>query len=1089
MAIRIRDLDTDLDMDPDPYRDTDKTCLGGGMHCPSASSCIFFFKVSFCTPEKKNNSSLLFTDVQTVSMEEIDTDTSYVRPQISQDEAISMPSSSSPDLRSWKKFADSEELLITSAPADETLRPVEHIPLQVVDPISIDHLPDGTEVLRKRSEQTDEVKDNGRRIKTIILRTYHKTVCTETVTSYEIILPRKTERLVGTTVEEHITDMAPGVDETMTEGVRRIHSRHDFDKETLPDGTWLKRSVSLTIIDPLESEVNEPQIDSISLPGDIEKRVDESDIKPDGIKARKVLRTVVSRVDKTTAVEETSIIKVPSREPPDEAPVQPSLVDENGPVSSTASSENGFEMVNQDFVAEQQTVIEDIVDQTPVSADGVPLSVDAVMATSKPVHELEILLRDATEDGEKTTGLREPDKASTKEHPSGVTDMVAFPSPISDDQSFVFVSKEADSILLSKKEGPVDAAVEPTGSVPDRQVNLGKEEERDTDSKVRLPDVQKTEDLFAPTEQSVMEDITSFDRLLQADDKPDVHSKEPEILSPASVQYRDGTTTLEDMIGVTQERVEPVGKLERADKDEIIENVQAFDQFVLSDEQVVEASYKQVPVQENGDEVTPIETSDTAQYYDGTRKLEDVIGLLQKPKATLPATTECTVPQTGGLIPDEAVTVREDKTVDHIPEDVRKSENIDVPQYLPEIEYADTEMVVSTEAARDKNIIRLAGEPDVTQQRETAVSVEYFDGTRKLEDVIGVVQQPDVTDIEAADITPHIDGVLHDDKLHIPELIELPEEAMNLDMAKTLDGLCFEESPVDVKPPTADLAADEELVKDVSAFEKMLFPTDQAVEIPTSELAPQFQGVAPDSDLQKQEPENVPQVMATFDITAPLVCKDVDMPEVTTGEPDVVQHTERAISVEFFDGTRKLEDIVGVVQQPDVTQIEAADATPQIDGVVHDDELHIPQLKELPEDAMNLDMAKTLDGLRFEESPEVVKPPTADLATDEEVVKDVAAFEKMLFPTDLAVEIPTTELTPRFEGVVHDSDLQKQKPEKVPRDMTTLDSTAPLVGKDVDIPEVTAREPDVVQQRETAVSVEYFDGTRKLEDVLSLIHI
>ena len=26
--------------DPDPYRDADKTCLGGGMHCPSASSYI-----------------------------------------------------------------------------------------------------------------------------------------------------------------------------------------------------------------------------------------------------------------------------------------------------------------------------------------------------------------------------------------------------------------------------------------------------------------------------------------------------------------------------------------------------------------------------------------------------------------------------------------------------------------------------------------------------------------------------------------------------------------------------------------------------------------------------------------------------------------------------------------------------------------------------------------------------------------------------------------------------------------------------------------------------------------------------------------
>jgi len=32
------DPDTDPNTDPDPYRDTGKTCLGGGMHCPSASS-------------------------------------------------------------------------------------------------------------------------------------------------------------------------------------------------------------------------------------------------------------------------------------------------------------------------------------------------------------------------------------------------------------------------------------------------------------------------------------------------------------------------------------------------------------------------------------------------------------------------------------------------------------------------------------------------------------------------------------------------------------------------------------------------------------------------------------------------------------------------------------------------------------------------------------------------------------------------------------------------------------------------------------------------------------------------------------------
>ena len=42
MAIQITDPDTepDTDTDLDPYRDTGKTCLGGGMHCPSASSLV-----------------------------------------------------------------------------------------------------------------------------------------------------------------------------------------------------------------------------------------------------------------------------------------------------------------------------------------------------------------------------------------------------------------------------------------------------------------------------------------------------------------------------------------------------------------------------------------------------------------------------------------------------------------------------------------------------------------------------------------------------------------------------------------------------------------------------------------------------------------------------------------------------------------------------------------------------------------------------------------------------------------------------------------------------------------------------------------
>jgi len=35
VAIRITHPDTDMvaDPDPGPYRDTGKTCLGGGMHC------------------------------------------------------------------------------------------------------------------------------------------------------------------------------------------------------------------------------------------------------------------------------------------------------------------------------------------------------------------------------------------------------------------------------------------------------------------------------------------------------------------------------------------------------------------------------------------------------------------------------------------------------------------------------------------------------------------------------------------------------------------------------------------------------------------------------------------------------------------------------------------------------------------------------------------------------------------------------------------------------------------------------------------------------------------------------------------------
>jgi len=40
--------------DPDPYRDTGKTCLGGGMHCPSASSYYYYASDDICCPVTLN---------------------------------------------------------------------------------------------------------------------------------------------------------------------------------------------------------------------------------------------------------------------------------------------------------------------------------------------------------------------------------------------------------------------------------------------------------------------------------------------------------------------------------------------------------------------------------------------------------------------------------------------------------------------------------------------------------------------------------------------------------------------------------------------------------------------------------------------------------------------------------------------------------------------------------------------------------------------------------------------------------------------------------------------------------------------------
>jgi len=70
VAIRMTDADTepDMDPDPDPYRDTNKTCLGGGMHCPNASSCYLVcifalfhvLQIALMTPNSLEKFSTIF---------------------------------------------------------------------------------------------------------------------------------------------------------------------------------------------------------------------------------------------------------------------------------------------------------------------------------------------------------------------------------------------------------------------------------------------------------------------------------------------------------------------------------------------------------------------------------------------------------------------------------------------------------------------------------------------------------------------------------------------------------------------------------------------------------------------------------------------------------------------------------------------------------------------------------------------------------------------------------------------------------------------------------------------------------------------
>jgi len=62
VAIRFTDPNPDTDSAPDPYRDTGKTCLGGGMHCPVLLVFIVYYTysiVSLVATRKRLPSPLL----------------------------------------------------------------------------------------------------------------------------------------------------------------------------------------------------------------------------------------------------------------------------------------------------------------------------------------------------------------------------------------------------------------------------------------------------------------------------------------------------------------------------------------------------------------------------------------------------------------------------------------------------------------------------------------------------------------------------------------------------------------------------------------------------------------------------------------------------------------------------------------------------------------------------------------------------------------------------------------------------------------------------------------------------------------------
>ena len=66
--------------------------------------------------------------------------------------------------------------------------------------------------------------------------------------------PRKVEKLLGTEMEEHITELAPGVELPYSDDAE-VETMWDEFEDYLPDGTWIKKKTTRTTVHPPPSAV------------------------------------------------------------------------------------------------------------------------------------------------------------------------------------------------------------------------------------------------------------------------------------------------------------------------------------------------------------------------------------------------------------------------------------------------------------------------------------------------------------------------------------------------------------------------------------------------------------------------------------------------------------------------------------------------------------------------------------------------------------------------------------------------------------------------------------------------------------------